>query len=101
MLTQGRIVLKIAGREAGKYAVVVDAPKEGFVTISGPKTVTGVKRRKCSITHVEPTEYSIKAGTDETMEKEWKSSGLIDKLNIVVSEKRPSKPKKEKKQVKA
>ena len=100
MLSPGRIVLKIAGREAGKYAVIIESPKNGFVTITGPKTITGVKRRKCSITHVEPTEHLLKAGTDEILEKEWKSSGLLEKLNIAVPEKHAKKavrPKKENK----
>ena len=100
MLTQGRVVLKIAGREAGKYAVVVGQPKDGFVEISGPKSITTVKRRKCSIFHIEPTENVLKAGSDEVLEKEWKSSGLIEKLGIKVPEKRKAKEKKAKPQAK-
>ena len=100
MLTQGRVVLKIAGREAGKYAVVVGQPKDGFVEISGPKSITTVKRRKCSIFHIEPTENVLKAGSDEVLEKEWKSSGLIEKLGIKVPEKRKTKEKKAKPQAK-
>src|SRR3989338_5605051 len=100
-LEPGRIVLKIAGREAGKYAVVVSEAKDGFVEISGPKTVTTVKRRKCSIFHIEPTENSLKAGSDEVLEKEWKTSGLIEKLGIEVPQKKKqTKEKKAKPQAK-
>ena len=100
-LEPGRIVLKIAGREAGKYAVVVGQPKDGFVEISGPKAITTVKRRKCSIFHIEPTENVLKAGSDEALEKEWKSSGLIEKLGIEVPQKRKqNKEKKAKPQAK-
>ncbi len=88
MLTQGRIVLKIAGREAGKYAVVVGEVKNSFVEISGPKSITGVKRRKVSIFHIEPTENVLKNGSDEELEKEWKNSGLIEKLGIKIPQKR-------------
>jgi large subunit ribosomal protein L14e len=91
VLEPGRVVLKIAGREGGMYAVVVEPEKDGFVTVSGPKSITGVKRRKCSIFHVEPTEHVLTAGSDESLAKAWKSSGLIDTLGITVPEKRKGK----------
>ncbi len=93
-LEPGRIVLKTAGREGGSYAVVVEKPKDGFVLISGPKSVTGIKRRKCSIFHVEPTEHSIAAGSDEQLEREWRSSGLMERLGIRVPEKRKQREAK-------
>jgi len=46
MLEKGRICLKIAGREAGKYCVVVEPQNTSFVLITGPKTITRIKRRK-------------------------------------------------------
>jgi len=91
MIESGRIVLKIAGREAGKYAVIVEKIDDGFVLITGPKSVTGVKRRKCNIEHIEPTEHRLEIGSksdDSTVEDSWKSSGLIEKLEIVVPKKR-------------
>jgi len=88
VLEPGRIVLKIAGREGGQYAVVLEQAKDNFVLISGPKSITGIKRRKCSVFHIEPTEHVLQAGTDEQLEKAWKSSGLIQKLGIKVPEKR-------------
>ncbi|MEM5814536.1 MAG: hypothetical protein QXD77_01855 [Candidatus Aenigmatarchaeota archaeon] len=93
LIEKGRVCLKIAGREAGKYCVVLEQPKEGFVTIAGPKTVTGVKRRKCSVFHIEPTENMIEVGgsTDSELESAWKGSGLIEKLGITVPQKRAAK----------
>lgn len=88
LLQQGRIVMKLAGREGGKYAVIVEQEKDGFVTVSGPKSITGIKRRKCSIFHVEPTEHTLAAGSDAQLEKAWKESGLIETLGIKVPEKR-------------
>lgn len=91
MLEPGRVVLKIAGREAGKYAVIIDNVKDNFVLISGPKSITGVKRRKCNIDHIEPTEhkFEIEPKTDDaSIENIWKSSGLIEKLQIKVPIKR-------------
>ena len=88
LLQQGRIVMKLAGREGGRYAVIVEPEKDGFVTVSGPKSITGIKRRKCSIFHVEPTEHTLAAGSDAQLEKAWKESGLIETLGIQVPEKR-------------
>ena len=102
MLEPGRIVLKIAGREAGKYAVIVEGVKDNFVLITGPKSITGVKRRKCNIDHIEPTEHKFDIGAkadDASIEDLWKSSGLIEKLEINVPIKREFK-KKEKLAVK-
>ena len=95
MLELGRIVLKIAGREAGKYAVIVEGVKDNFVLITGPKSITGVKRRKCNIDHIEPTEHKldISSKDDAHIEGLWKSSGLIEKLGIEVPVKREFKKK--------
>ena len=96
MLEPGRVVLKIAGREAGKYAVIVEAVKDNFVLITGPKSITGVKRRKCNIDHIEPTEHKFEVESkvdDASIEEMWKSSGLIEKLEIKVPIKREFKKK--------
>jgi len=96
MLEPGRVVLKIAGREAGKYAVIVENNNEKFVLITGPKSVTGVKRRKCNIDHIEPTEHKFDVkpkADDSSIEELWKQSGLIEKLEIKVPIKREFKKK--------
>lgn len=56
----GRICIKTAGREKGKKCVVVDIIDKNFVLITGPKPVTGVKRRRVNIKHLKPTEEKIK-----------------------------------------
>jgi len=94
MLEPGRIVLKIAGREAGKYAVIVENIDDNFVLITGPKTITCVKRRKCNIDHIEPTEHKFDISPkadDASIENLWRSSGLIEKLEIKVPVKREFK----------
>jgi large subunit ribosomal protein L14e len=94
MLELGRIVLKTAGREAGKYAVVVENVNDNFVLITGPKSITGVKRRKCNIDHIEPTEHKFDIDSkadDASIENLWKSSGLIEKLEIKIPVKREFK----------
>jgi large subunit ribosomal protein L14e len=102
MIEPGRIVLKIAGREAGRYAVIVENVNDNFVLITGPKSITGVKRRKCNIEHVEPTEHKLDINSkadDATIENMWRGSGLIEKLQINIPVKRtkaaPSGTKKQ------
>ena len=84
ILEPGRVVMKIAGREAGRYCVVIESQNTSFVLVTGPKTITRIKRRKCNVLHLEPTEYKldIGSGADLEIENAWKNSGLIEKLNI-------------------
>lgn len=56
----GRICVKKLGREAGKKCVVVDIVDKSFVLMTGPKALTGVKRRRVNVRHLEPTNDSIK-----------------------------------------
>lgn len=96
MIEPGRIVLKIAGREAGKYAVILEKVNDNFVLITGPKSVTGVKRRKCNVDHIEPTEHKLDIDSkadDTVIESSWKNSGLIEKLEINVPVKRTKEAK--------
>lgn len=50
----GRVCIKLAGRDAGKYCVIVDELEKGFVTIDGQ-----TRRRKCNVLHLEPTKQSV------------------------------------------
>jgi len=77
----GRICVKIAGREAGRKCVIVDIIDENFVLITGPKCLTGVKRRRVNIRHIEPTEYKIdipRGASDEEVLKALEAAGLIE-----------------------
>jgi large subunit ribosomal protein L14e len=56
----GRVCIKTAGREKGKKCVIIDIIDKNFVLITGPKSLTGVKRRKVNIKHLKPTEEKIK-----------------------------------------
>lgn len=56
----GRICVKTKGRESGKRCVIVDVIDKNFVLVTGPKSVTGVKRRRTNINHVTPLEEKIK-----------------------------------------
>jgi large subunit ribosomal protein L14e len=79
----GRICVKLTGREAGRKCVIVDIMDKSFVVITGPKTVTGVKRRRANINHVEPLQdkIAIKRGaTDEEVTEELKTSGKLEEM---------------------
>ena len=94
MIEPGRVCLKIAGREAGKYCVIIERIDDNFVLVTGPKSITRVKRRKCNIDHLEPTEnkFDIDSKADDNLIEElWKKSGLIEKLEIKVPVKREFK----------
>ena len=100
LLETGRVCMKIAGREAGKFCVVLETPKDGFVNVTGPKTVTRVRRRKCNVLHLEPTGnlLNISEGAeDSAVQKAWEASGLIEALKIQVPTKfreKKAEPKK-------
>lgn len=55
LIDTGRLCYKIAGREAGKLCVVVDAKDKKYVLIDG-----NVKRRLCNINHLEPINHVLK-----------------------------------------
>jgi large subunit ribosomal protein L14e len=60
VLSIGRICLKTKGRETGSKCVVVNLIDKNYVEITGPKEVTGVKRRKVNVGHLTPLEKAIK-----------------------------------------
>ncbi len=77
----GRICVKLAGREAGRKCVIVDIIDDNFVLITGPKQLTGVKRRRVNIKHIEPLDKVInirKGATDEEVLQAIESAGLVE-----------------------
>ncbi|MFW9851538.1 MAG: 50S ribosomal protein L14e [Candidatus Thorarchaeota archaeon] len=65
----GRIIVKTDGREAGKKAVIVDLINQNYVLITGPKSITTVRRRKCNIKHLEPTDKVLAIKRDASDEE--------------------------------
>lgn len=89
VLEVGRVCMKIAGREAGKYCVVLKKVNDAFVLITGPKLLTDVKRRKCNIEHLEPLPYTLEIKEDAIEEEviaAFDKAGLVTKFGL----KRPS-----------
>ncbi len=90
----GRICVKIAGREAGRKCVIVDIIDDNFILVTGPKQLTGVKRRKCNIKHIEvlPDKVNISKGaTDEEVLKALEEAGKIDFMKQKVKIELPPK----------
>jgi large subunit ribosomal protein L14e len=79
----GRICVKVLGREAGRKCVIVDLTDKSFVLITGPKKVTGVRRRRANVNHLEPLpdKIEIKRGaSDDEVEDVLKNSGKLDMM---------------------
>jgi large subunit ribosomal protein L14e len=77
----GRVCLKIAGREAGGSCVIVDIVDKNFVVVTGPKTVSGVKRRRVNVNHIEPTRTKIdikRGATDEEVSEALSEEETIE-----------------------
>ncbi len=71
----GRICLKKTGREAGKRCVIVDVIDKSFVLVTGPKALTGVKRRRANVKHLEITEETVEIPRRATDEQVIKALG--------------------------
>ena len=60
VFTVGRICVKKSGRERGSKCVIIDEMDENYVLVTGPKGVSGVRRRRANIDHLAPTEKSVR-----------------------------------------
>ncbi|MEM3162073.1 MAG: 50S ribosomal protein L14e [Candidatus Bathyarchaeia archaeon] len=79
----GRICVKVAGREAGMKCVIVDVIDKNFVLVTGPKSITGVKRRRSNINHLEPLAQKIdikRGASDEEVIEALKQKGLLEEM---------------------
>ena len=68
----GRICIKQFGREQGKKCVIIDLMDKSFILVTGPKKLSGVKRRRVNLNHVTPLEDKIeinKGASDEEVTK--------------------------------
>jgi len=74
MIEIGRVVVKLAGRDAGLKGVVIEILDKGFVLVDGQ-----VRRRKCNIIHLEPLNKVLKLpkqASHEEVIKVLKSEGI-------------------------
>jgi len=79
----GRICVKLSGREAGRKCVIIDVADKSFVLVTGPKRVTGIKRRRANVNHIEPLQdkLDVKRGaSDEEVEEALKAAGKLETM---------------------
>ena len=79
----GRICIKQGGRECCHKCVVIDVMDKSFVLITGPKKVTGVKRRRVNLNHVVPLpdKIEIKRGaSDEEVTSALEAAGKLQEM---------------------
>ena len=89
----GRICVKVLGREAGRKCVIVDLADKSFVLITGPKKVTGVRRRRVNANHIEPLQEKIdlkRGATDEEVAEALKASKMLETMKKNI---KPALPK--------
>ena len=83
----GRICVKITGREAGRKCIVVNVIDENFALITGPRKVSGIKRRRVNISHIEPTEVKIdimREATDEEIVQALTKTGKLEEMAKII-----------------
>ena len=79
----GRICLKLAGRETGKKCVIVEVVDKSYVLITGPKKVTGVKRRRACINHIAPLKDKIdikRGSSDDEVTQILETTGKLEEM---------------------
>jgi large subunit ribosomal protein L14e len=83
----GRICVKQAGRENGKKCVVIDVMDKSFVLVTGPKKVTGVKRRRVNINHIMPLQEKIevkRGASDDEVAQVLEAAGKLQEMTQTV-----------------
>lgn len=85
--------MKIAGRDAGHLAVVIDILTPTTVMIDGD-----VRRRKCNIKHLEPLPRKLDIKKNEPTENIRKLLGLFMLKKKTEKKVKGERPKKQKKQ---
>ena len=82
MIEIGRLVTKIAGRDAGCKAVIIDILDDKYILLDGE-----TRRRKCNILHIEPLNQKIE------IKKNASHDDVVKALKEIGIESRETKPK--------
>lgn len=83
----GRVCVKTMGREAGSLCVIVATKDDSYVVVTGPKHMSGVRRRSCNTKHLEPLETILQIAAeadDEAVEKAIQEAGLTEKFRTKI-----------------
>jgi large subunit ribosomal protein L14e len=77
----GKICVKQVGREQGKKCVIVDTMDKSFLLVTGPKSLTGVKRRRVNLNHVTILDDKVdfrRGASDEEISQVLEAAGKIN-----------------------
>ncbi|MFW9975209.1 MAG: 50S ribosomal protein L14e [Candidatus Thorarchaeota archaeon] len=83
----GRVCVKTMGREAGSLCVIVEIKDDSYVVVTGPKNLSGVRRRSCNTRHLEPLETILQLAPDaddNAVEKAIEEAGLLEKFRTKI-----------------
>lgn len=81
--------MKTAGRETGKKCVIVDVMDKSFVVVTGPKKVTGVKRKRVNLNHIVVLQDKLdlkRGASDEEVTSVLEAAGKLEEMS------QPAKP---------
>ncbi len=65
----GRVCVKLTGREAGSRCVIVDVVDRNYVIVTGPPEVTGVRRRRVNMSHLQPLDEVVEISRNASDEE--------------------------------
>ena len=90
MVEAGQICKKIAGRERGRYCIIVKPLEGSFAEISGAIKYGMCSRRRCNVKHLIITKYKIplKGEKQEDVERSISESGILKRLGFLKDKKR-------------
>jgi len=77
----GRICVKEYGREQGKKCIIVDLMDKSFVLVTGPKSLTGVKRRRVNLDHILVLDDKVdvrRGASDEEVSQALEAAGKVE-----------------------
>jgi large subunit ribosomal protein L14e len=93
MIEVGRKCIKLAGRDAGKKAIIVEIQDDTYVLIDGE-----VRRKKCNINHLELLNEVVKISKGASSEEVAKALGIdLKKTKPKPKVERPKKVRGKKK----
>ena len=87
MIEVGRLCVKIAGRDAGRNCVIVEAVDDNFVIVDGQ-----MRRKRCNINHLEPLQHRLPIASGASHEEVVRALEAVG-IDVVVEEKRVKRTK--------
>ena len=93
----GRLVEILQEKEDNKLAIIVDFFDENKMLVDGPETLTGVARQAAYLSHMKPTDFSVKierGATTAAVEKACADEKVFEKFAAIPAQVEKSKEAK-------